>query len=747
MTAAAWKAWAKPTIEVTAAVLGVAVAGPLGGALGGFLGGSVSEIAKKYASKAGESAADKMLDLSTDALLEKLKDPAPRLEGLYQRTLRISLNVLQSQITVEDSASWFANWEKCLSSPQPPVLDKVLPEQLDHLDLLFQQTMQQLDAEGQAIEEGNTSLNLHTRNLPPALLKELNDKLPDLLNKNFQSLIITPDYDQAWKEQANQVWSRMLSKQDELLSKVDILLQATQEGAEYKKKFEAAQAELGRRDAVILQLNARNAGEKTQMLISLVSVSQFAAAIHIQTEQVIKRRQEVAAQPPASAPADLAGDLFELGMIYELQRDWPNALASYKEAWDLDENFDRGFKYAYTLQQQNSFGPAADIYEQISNLQASDEDRAAMLVNMGIVYAALNRQDDAEKRYEWAIKLYKKLAASDPGKYTAKMSEAFNDQANLLSDRGSFGQAEASYKEALQMFLDLSKANPPAFLPYTAGVRTNLGILYARSGRILDADTAYQIALQDYDAQRQAGGNVDMGRVAMLLLNYANLLRDTSRETDAEKDYAQSVSVFVGLANTNPAVYLPYLVRSLFQQAVLFQRTQRWQRAEQNYNDAIGFLLRLGEQDPDSVAPQIAAALYSLGSLKAAQRLWNDAVEPLTTSIGLRRTLNQTKSGRYTRDLAAALLLRAEVYGALNSTHAIEDALEAHQVLDLAFRADPGSYADLMAKILCLRAQLASRAVPPQPDACALAKQALEIAVQPETRTRAQALVTKLGPE
>src|ERR1700733_9223724 len=149
MTAAAWKAWAKPTIEVTAAVLGVAVAGPLGGALGGFLGGSVSEIAKKYASKAGESAADKMLDLSTDALLEKLKDPAPRLEGLYQRTLRISLNVLQSQITVEDSASWFANWEKCLSSPQPPVLDKVLPEQLDHLDLLFQQTMQQLDAEGQ----------------------------------------------------------------------------------------------------------------------------------------------------------------------------------------------------------------------------------------------------------------------------------------------------------------------------------------------------------------------------------------------------------------------------------------------------------------------------------------------------------------------------------------------------------------------------------------------------------------------
>ena len=756
MSADGMKTWAMPAIQIAAAGFGAAVAGPLGGAVGGWLGGalggSASKFVEKYADKFGESAAEKMLGLGEDSLLDKFKDPALRLDDLYRATLRVSLRQLQPQIAIEDSASWFANWDRCLASNLPLQLDSIRPDQFQHLDLLFQQTMQSIDVQG-ARPTDSLSLNLNCRTLPPALLDELTGELPPLLNENFRALIVKPEYEQAWKQ-------LMLISQDsdsamllETLNGVRTLLQAGREEATIKDhQLQAKDAENAKLAEELRQLKeqmaSRAAGQQRETLISLLSVHDFAGAIHLKTEQIEKRRQEVAAQP-ASGIENLAGDLFELGMIYEIERDWPKAIPAYKEAWDLQRTFEHGFKYAYAAQQQNDPKTAASVYELIRIFPASDSDMASALTNLGIVYCMLQRPEDGENSYLHAIDIDKKLASADPGKFVAQLSETYNNLATLYSDTGAVTQAETLYKVALGNFLQLGQSNHLPYLMYIAGVFTNLGAFYSKTNRPTDAEAAYRKALGGYDELRRAGESVDIGKVAMTLLNYANLLRDTSREQDAEQEYSTVLAAFQALAKVNPDIYQPYVIGALLGQAQLFQRVGRFELEQKNYEDALGLYPTPFEGNPEAVEVEIARALDTLGAAQAKQKLWQDAEKSFNRALKLHTNLAERRRATPDPEAATSLLNRAKMRAAQGLwKDAKDDCIEAEKVLDSWWKSEPNRYGDLMAKILCLRAGLVPRVTGSMPEskieACALARRALSITSQPDTQEVAKKLVDQL---
>jgi len=117
--------WTKPVIQIAAAGLGAAVAGPLGGAIGGWLGDalghSASELVKKAAEKFREKAGEKLLDTGADALLDQLADSPANLESLYRDSLRLSLDNIRAHLDpgLSEIADWFVHWNICLKAGVP----------------------------------------------------------------------------------------------------------------------------------------------------------------------------------------------------------------------------------------------------------------------------------------------------------------------------------------------------------------------------------------------------------------------------------------------------------------------------------------------------------------------------------------------------------------------------------------------------------------------------------------------------
>ena len=200
--------WTKPAIRSAAAGIGAALGGPLGGAIGGWLGdalgSSAIELVSKAGEKFGEEAGEKLLDIGADALLDQLADSPANLESLYRDSLRLSLDHIRARLELglSDAADWFGHWNTCLKADVALDLPALQPGELipTNLDHLFRLTLERLDAQGHDISTGNVSLNLVTRTLPPSLVEVLNLQLPELLNETFAVLIVTPAYEQAWKQ-------------------------------------------------------------------------------------------------------------------------------------------------------------------------------------------------------------------------------------------------------------------------------------------------------------------------------------------------------------------------------------------------------------------------------------------------------------------------------------------------------------------------------------------------------------------
>jgi len=229
MTSHHSNSWTKPAIQVAAAGLGAAIAGPFGCALGGWLGvtlgGSAAALFEKYVDKFGESAAEKLLDLGADSLVDKIKASAPDLESLYRDALRLSLQQVH-EVARCGFDDWFANWDLSLVSFMPIDLPATGPNLFgsEKLDDLFPHILEILNAQGSAIRSHNPSLNSDFPLIPSALLSELRNRLPQLFQQNFQVLVVKPEYEDGWK---HVLWifqdyvSTALGRIDEATQKID----------------------------------------------------------------------------------------------------------------------------------------------------------------------------------------------------------------------------------------------------------------------------------------------------------------------------------------------------------------------------------------------------------------------------------------------------------------------------------------------------------------------------------------------
>ncbi len=204
-------------------------------------------------------------------------------------------------------------------------------------------------------------------------------------------------------------------------------------------------------------------------------LNDFAGALELKSQQVEARTREAEKLPR---------DLFEPGTLYELNFDWPNALAAYRKAWTLEPDPEYGFKYAFLAARQNRFAEAIETYETLRNAYTEPADVASTLNNLAILYSDTQRMKLAEDAYAEALDNYRKLAAANPEAYLPDVAMTLNNLAILYRDTQRMKLAEDAYAEALDNYRKLATANPEAYLPYVATSLNNLAILYSATQRM-----------------------------------------------------------------------------------------------------------------------------------------------------------------------------------------------------------------------------------------------------------------------
>ena len=311
---------------------------------------------------------------------------------------------------------------------------------------------------------------------------------------------------------------------------------ALREGKIESEQLQAKNAEIARLAEELrklqVQLAARASEPGEAELSQMLAAGDFDGALQLKTKQLAARRREAEKLPR---------DLFELGTIYELRFDWPQALTAYGESWRLEEKPEYGFQYAYLAAKQKQFTAAITVYEILRTKCTAATDIASTLNNLAILYRETQRMKEAEGAYQEALSTYRKLAKDNPEAYLPNVAGTPNNLAILYRETQRMKEAEGAYQEALSTYRKLAKDNPEAYLPNVAGTLNNLAILYRDTQRMKEAEEAYQEALTTYRKLANDNPEAYLPDVAMTLNNLAILYRATQRMKEAEGAYQEAL--------------------------------------------------------------------------------------------------------------------------------------------------------------------------------------------------------------
>jgi len=570
----------KIAIRVAAAGLGAAVAGPLGCALGAAFGdalsGPLGEMVHNLAEEGMKKSAEKLFDAGGDLVAERIKGADGNLEAAYREALRLSLATLHPQMG-RDYQDWFEHWELCLKVKEILRLDDVGADQLalTKIDSVLHRTMVRLDAQGAMLRRNQPSRTLVERKMPKELDAALTLYLPELFDDSFKTLIVSDEYEVAWRQVQlrfqEYVSSSVISiKADTTAIRADtsVLVSGvtlTNEKLDQLLVMAIQRAEegerIGRAEARALKAEGESEEWKRKYLDAAKDDPPLEALLEtgdldeaaLKTEEQLKRHDQ-----------EKVKTYIKLGRIHELRFDWAKALDAYQRAWKLEPSWDNGFRYAYLAQKQNRHKDAITAYEGARSLSDDTYSAATTLNNLANLYSATQRMRDAELAYGEALSIRRQLAKQNPEAYLPDVAMTLNNLAILYSDTQRMRDAELAYGEALATYRQLAEQNPEAYLPDVATTLNNLAILYSDTQRMRDAEQAFSEALATYRQLAEQNPEAYLPYVATMLNNLAILYSDTQREDEGLRLCREAVSILRPLWNDNPAVHGNQMARILW---------------------------------------------------------------------------------------------------------------------------------------------------------------------------------------
>jgi serine/threonine protein kinase len=227
-------------------------------------------------------------------------------------------------------------------------------------------------------------------------------------------------------------------------------------------------------------------------------------------------------------------------------------------------------------------------------------------VNRGLVLRPTGRLQEAEKDFDQALRIQKRLAADFPFRpdFRRDLAISRNNRGLLLSAMGQLQEAEQDYDQAVSIEKQLAADFPsrPDFRQELAASHNNRGLLLHDTGRLQEAEKDYDQALGIY---KQLAADFPTRpefrwELASSHNNRGLLLSDTARPKEAEQDYDRAASINKQLAADFPTRpdFRQELARSHTNRGRLRQHTGRPKEAEQDYDQAVSINKQLAADFP-----------------------------------------------------------------------------------------------------------------------------------------------------
>ncbi|KAJ7614426.1 hypothetical protein FB45DRAFT_1064693 [Roridomyces roridus] len=311
-----------------------------------------------------------------------------------------------------------------------------------------------------------------------------------------------------------------------------------------------------------------------------------------------------------------------------------------------------------------------------SHLSSSNTDElCAALRGTAKALRALGRLEEASQADQETIRVWRNLAAKDPGA-VEHLAGALNDWGVALSQEHRANDAIPPGEEAVRLYRKLAESqSSPVTVNNLAVALSTLGAHFTAVGRFEEALALGQEVL---DLLRKSGAPAEVARALHII---SSRFRDVARNDEALQAIQEAVDLRRGLAKTDPAM-TPFVASSLDLLAInLSERPGRVEEALQIYDESVQLRRQEVARDPST------DNLKALGSafLMVAQE-----------AVALFDGLVDTNSS-VMRELAMALeQLALELAGAGRHDNAINTAQRATQLFRiLAEKSDPVATTDL----------------------------------------------------
>jgi CHAT domain-containing protein/tetratricopeptide (TPR) repeat protein len=289
----------------------------------------------------------------------------------------------------------------------------------------------------------------------------------------------------------------------------------------------------------------------------------------------------------------------------EAHPDYGNALYNLGlvyAAQGKHEQAEEAYKRALAIMEK-AFGP-------------DDPRVASTLDNLSIVYEAVGRYSDAEGLSKRALAVREKTASQNP----LPLARNLNNLAIVYGAQGKYGEAEKLHKRALTIKEKAVGADKPT----VAATLDNLASVYKVQGRYADAEVLSKRALAIYE-KALGKGNLE---VADTLNNLANVYEAQGKYIDAEGLYTRALAIkekAIGANHPNFAATLANLASAYEAQGKDADAEQLYNRAVSIYEKALG---------PDR--PVVAHPLNNLGELYRKQGKYADAEKLYKRALTIR---------------------------------------------------------------------------------------------------------------
>jgi tetratricopeptide (TPR) repeat protein len=311
--------------------------------------------------------------------------------------------------------------------------------------------------------------------------------------------------------------------------------------------------------------------------------------------------------------------LIALGIIYERQGRWEEALGYYEDSLRIFRRLSDRTGEGQALgnvgnvhrrrhrwdEAIKSYEASLGIFRELANRQGEGD----ALGNLGVVYERQKHWAKAINCYEESLRIFRDLGD--------RRAEGWilNNLGTTYRHRSNWDEALKHYKESLRFRRELGDRRGEGH------VLGNLGVVYERQGHLDQAIRCYEESLR---IRRES---VDRQGEGWVLSSLGNVYRRRNRWEEAIQHYKQSIEIWRELGDRQSEG------QTLSRLGVVYGRQGLWDEAVKCCEESIDICRRLGDRRGEG------HALGNLAIICERQGHWDEAVKHYEESLRIRREL------------------------------------------------------------------------------------------------------------